>query len=110
YLLQDKEEEAGKDGRSQWRVRVPWSGVHFDKTPPAETTAGRTDVSVDGQFVSIFTSTGPTREIKGGEQRVVFFRYYFPREGEKLSIDATETLESLVKKATGGRIIVAVSV
>ncbi len=46
----------------------------------------------------MFTHTGPAGPIAPSEERVVFFRSYFPREG-RYSIDPVETIGSLTGKA-----------
>jgi hypothetical protein len=110
YLLQDREEEYGADGRQKWRLHLPWVGVQFEAAPPGRTIRETSPPEVSGEFVELFSNPGSAGDIRSSEQRVVYFRYYFPPSSGRYSIDPEETVESLTKKAVEGRVIVALAV
>ena len=89
--------------------RVPSFAIRFGSAEPGSTTSKRTWLSVDGQFSADHAQARSKASIDTSKQRVVYQRIFYPAKGSS-SFEYGATVESLVKAATGGRVIVALTV
>jgi len=102
YLLQDNQALGAK------RERVPSFTIRFGSAKPRSSTGMRSTLSVDGEFSTPSTSTSAKAAINASEESVVYVQIHNPAKWSG-TIEFGRTVESLIKIANGGRVIVALT-